>query len=109
MLYDCFKHWTRTGRLFIYSDLHFNDEENKAMCPNWISPEEQVAIINKCCHKNDTLLLLGDLGDPEYVKQIKANKVLVTIIKKLSQTVLFCVTDSKRGNSYFVNTAKSPF
>lgn len=77
MLYDCFKHWTRTGRLFIYSDLHFNDEENKAMCPNWISPEEQVAIINKCCHKNDTLLLLGDLGDPEYVKQIKANKVLV--------------------------------
>lgn len=77
-LYDCFKHWVKNGSLYIYSDPHFGDEDCHKMDKNWIPPDEQVALINKVCHKNDTLLLLGDLGDPEYVKQIKANKVLVT-------------------------------
>lgn len=77
MLYDCFKHWTSNGRLFVLSDPHFNDKENLAMCPDWIPPEKHVAIINKYCLPSDTLLLLGDLGDPEWVKKIKAKKVLV--------------------------------
>jgi calcineurin-like phosphoesterase family protein len=45
---------------------------------HWIDPDEHVAMINKKWHKNDTLILLGDLGDPEYVKKIKAKKVLIT-------------------------------
>lgn len=77
-LYDCFKHWTANGSLFILSDPHFCDEDCKKMDKNWIDPDEHVAIINKTAHKNDTLLLLGDLGDPEYVKKIKAKIVLVT-------------------------------
>lgn len=77
MLYDCFKHWTSNGRLFVMADPHFKDDDCIKMCPNWISPEEHIAIINKKCKKSDTLLILGDLGDPECVKQIKAKKVLV--------------------------------
>lgn len=77
-LYDCFKHWVKNGSLFILSDPHFCDEDCHKMDRNWIAPDEHVAIINKTAHKNDTLILLGDLGDPEYIKKIKANIVLIT-------------------------------
>ena len=77
-LYDCFKHWAVNGSVGILSDPHFCDEDCKKMDRNWIDPDEHVAMINKKWHKNDTLILLGDLGDPEYVKKIKAKKVLVT-------------------------------
>jgi calcineurin-like phosphoesterase family protein len=77
-LYDCFKHWAANGSVGILSDPHFCDADCKTMDRNWIDPDEHVAMINKKWHKNDTLILLGDLGDPEYVKQIKAKKVLIT-------------------------------
>ena len=77
-LYDCFKHWASNGSVYILSDTHFCDEDCKTMDRNWIDPDEHVAMINKKIHKNDTLILLGDLGDPEYVKKIKAKKVLIT-------------------------------
>ena len=77
-LYDCFKHWASNGSVYILSDPHFNDEDCKTMDRNWINPDEHVAMINKKVHKNDTLILLGDLGEPEYVKKIKAKKVLIT-------------------------------
>lgn len=77
-LYDTFKHWSAKGSVYIMSDTHFDDDDCKTMSPNWISPEEQVAIINKLAHKNDTLILLGDVGDISYVKQLKAgHKVLI--------------------------------
>lgn len=38
----------------------------------------QIDNINKVVHKNDTLVILGDVGNPEYVKKLKAGyKVLV--------------------------------
>ena len=77
-LYDCFKHWASNGSVGVLSDPHFNDEDCYKMDRRWISPDEHVAMINKQWHKNDTIILLGDLGDPEYVKQIKAKKVLIT-------------------------------
>ena len=77
-LYDCFKHWAANGSVGILSDPHFCDVDCKKMDKNWIDPDEHVAMINKRWHKNDTLILLGDLGDPEYVKRIKARKVLIT-------------------------------
>lgn len=77
-LYDCFKHWAANGSVGVLSDPHFCDEDCKKMDRNWIDPDEHVNMINKKWHKNDTLLLLGDLGDPEYVKKIKAKKVLIT-------------------------------
>ena len=77
-LYDCFKHWAANGSVGVLSDPHFCDADCKTMDKNWISPDEHVAMINRKWHKNDTLILLGDLGDPEYVKQIKAKKILLT-------------------------------
>jgi calcineurin-like phosphoesterase family protein len=77
-LYDCFKHWAANGSVYILSDPHFKDADCKTMDRHWIDPDEHVEMINKKVHKNDTLILLGDLGDPEYVKQIKAKKVLIT-------------------------------
>ncbi len=47
------------------------------MDPNWIPPEQHIDIIKKAAHKCDTLIHLGDVGNPEWLKQIKAHKVLI--------------------------------
>ena len=48
------------------------------MDKNWISVDEQVDRINKLVHKNDTLIILGDVGDTRYISRLKAGyKVLV--------------------------------
>ena len=76
-LYDCFKHWSKSGSVYIISDTHFADHDCKFMDPNWIEPQEQLDILNKMCHKNDTLIILGDVGSLDWAKQIKAYKVLI--------------------------------
>lgn len=77
-LYDCFKHWAANGSVYILSDPHFNDDDCIKMDKRWIDANAHIEMINKSVHKNDTLILLGDLGDPECVKLIKAKKVLIT-------------------------------
>ena len=62
-LYDNFKHWSGVGSVFLYSDPHFNDADCLLMNPNWPSPEEQIKRINQKVRKNDTLIILGDIGD----------------------------------------------
>ena len=48
------------------------------MNPDWITPEEQVKIINIMVHKTDTLIHLGDVGNPEWIGKLKAgHKVLI--------------------------------
>ena len=76
-LYPCFRRWSEKGSVYLISDTHFEDSDCKLMCPNWISPEEHIEIIKKTAHKNDTLIHLGDVGNPEWMKQIKAHKVLI--------------------------------
>jgi calcineurin-like phosphoesterase family protein len=76
-LYDRFKDWCKNGSIYIISDTHFDDDDCIKMSPNWISPEEHLAIINKTVHKCDTLIHLGDVGNVEYIKQIKGYKVLL--------------------------------
>lgn len=77
-LYPKFKEWSNTGSIWIISDLHFEDEDTKLMCPTWISPEEQINIINKKVYKNDTFVCLGDVGNPEWIRKIKAaRKILI--------------------------------
>ena len=78
-LYKCFQHWSKTGSVYIISDTHFEDVDCKFMDENWISPEEQVDIINSIVKKSDTLICLGDVGNVEYFKKIKAGyKILIT-------------------------------
>lgn len=77
-LYKIFQHWSATGSVYIFSDPHFRDSDCKLMDPNWIEPDEQVDIINKMVYKSDTFVCLGDVGNPDYAKQIRAGyKVLV--------------------------------
>ena len=78
-LYDQFKHWFNDdrGQVYFYSDPHFADAEMKTIRTNWISDEEQVKRINSKIGKYDTLVILGDVGDAEWVKQLRGYKVLI--------------------------------
>lgn len=79
-LYDSFaERWYRGGTIFLYSDPHFADEEMVYLRTNYIGDDEQVARINAKCGKRDTLIILGDIGDKDYVKKLRASyKILVT-------------------------------
>ena len=77
-LYKCFQHWSADGSVYIYSDPHFEDSDCKTMDATWPAPAEQIAKINAKVHKGDTLIILGDIGNSEWIKQIKAGyKVLI--------------------------------
>lgn len=78
-LHPKFQHWSEGGSVYIYSDTHFDDFDCKIMSANWPTPAEQIDLINDKVKKNDTLVLLGDIGDPKYISQIKAHyKILLT-------------------------------
>lgn len=107
-LYDIFaKKWYHGGEIFFYSDPHFGDldsykcrfvktthlEDGKIYYQTgptiWEDEdslkqslqefdEYQVQRINEKVHKNDTLVILGDIGDINYIKRLKAGyKVLI--------------------------------
>jgi len=89
ILYDIFKNWSAKGSVYIISDPHFRDTESfefrtaQGKLPANINTidalaEYQINEINKVCHKNDTLICLGDVGDIECIKRLKAgHKVLI--------------------------------
>ena len=77
-LYPNFQRWSENGSVWIISDTHFEDADCKLMDADWISPIAQVAIINTRVLKSDTLIHLGDVGNPEWMKRITAgHKVLI--------------------------------
>lgn len=77
-VYDTFnKLWNDYQTVWIISDLHFNEEDLKAGFPNRPSDDELVKRINAKVGRRDVLLILGDCGDLEYVKQLRGYKVLV--------------------------------
>ena len=75
-LYPCFQHWSEKGGVYLVSDTHFDDLDRKLMGYN-ISNEDQFYLLNDTCHKNDTLIHLGDIGNLEYIKKLKCYKVLI--------------------------------
>lgn len=76
-IYPAFKHWIEKGNLYFYSDPHFDDEEMEQLRNPYLSSEEQVKRINKYVGKNDTLVILGDVGNKEWLKKLRGYKVLV--------------------------------
>ena len=76
-LYDIFKHWSDGGSVYIISDTHFEDSDCKYMDADWPDPQTHIDNIKKYVHKNDTLIHLGDVGNPKWLEQIKAYKVLI--------------------------------
>ena len=78
-LYEPFRHWSEGGSVFIISDTHFADSDCRLMDPGWITPEEQIEIINSTVARSDTFVCLGDVGDPVYVSMIKARKKILLL------------------------------
>lgn len=78
-LYDCFTHWFHENRggVWFYSDPHFGDQEMMYLRKDYIGDQEQVDRINSVIGKYDTLVILGDVGDPEWLKKLKGYKVLI--------------------------------
>ena len=77
-LYKCFQHWSEHGTVWLYSDPHFNEDEDlRIVFPERPSAEEQVKMINSKVGRKDTLLLLGDVGDPEIAKMLRGYKILI--------------------------------
>lgn len=78
-IYDSFQHWGEKHQtVWIYSDPHFNDDELAGGIKGRPSAEEQVKRINAKCGRRDCLIVLGDVGDVEYVRQLRAEyKVLI--------------------------------
>lgn len=76
-LYKPFRQWSAFGSVFIYSDPHFEDTDCKIMNADWPEPNDQLMTLSSTAHKNDTLVVLGDIGKPAYFQYIKAHKVLI--------------------------------
>lgn len=83
-LYKIFQHWSKNGSVYLYSDPHFGDWESytfRGLTTNKTKEELdqfQVDNINKVVHKSDTIIFLGDIGDPSLLKKIRGYKVLIT-------------------------------
>ena len=73
-LYPCFK-WP--GTIWFYSDPQFGDEDMKYFRPSFITDDYQIKSINKKVGKTDTIVMLGDIGDPTKMKQLRGYKVLI--------------------------------
>ena len=78
-LYKCFDHWHKEGTVWLYSDTHFNEDEDlrRVPFPNRPSAEEQIKMINSKVGRKDHLILLGDVGDIECARKLKGHKVLI--------------------------------
>ena len=69
--------WSDYQTVHILSDLHFNEDDLKTAFPNRPSDEELVRRINAKVGKRDVLILLGDCGDPSFVRQLRGYKILI--------------------------------
>ena len=79
-LYPCFNHWfENNGQVFFYSDPHFDDKEAEMFRKIKITSEEQIKRINSKVGKNDTLVILGDIGNVEWIKKIRAGRKILIL------------------------------
>ena len=75
-LYKPFEHWGE-NTCWVISDTHFDDPDLIHPYPDRPTAAEQVKLINSKVGKNDTLIILGDIGNIEWVKQLRGYKVLI--------------------------------
>lgn len=72
-VYPIFQKWA-IQTCWILSDTHFSDKELKHR------PSDEIILnnINSCVGKKDTVIILGDVGNLEYIKKIRAfRKILI--------------------------------
>lgn len=77
-IYDKFQHWAKDGAVWIYSDPHFSDEDLACGVPGRPDDEAHIKAINSCAGRKDTLVILGDVGNLDAVRKLRAaRKVLI--------------------------------
>lgn len=77
-LYKPFQHWGEDSNgIWIIGDTHFGEDDLKKGFPNRPDDDTLVKNINQKVGKNGTLVLLGDVGDIEYVRKLKGYKILI--------------------------------
>ena len=75
-LYPIFREkWSNGRSCFLTSDTHFSDEDRHLMGYD-ITEKEQIAILKKYVN-GQCLIHLGDVGNPEYLKELNCYKVLI--------------------------------
>lgn len=83
-LYDNYYKWYHTkgdvndNNILIISDTHFNDDESKEFRgEKYPGDDNFVKLINSKVGKKDTIIILGDVGDTEFIKKLRGYKVLI--------------------------------
>lgn len=77
--YEPFRHWSEGGSVNILSDIYFEDPDCKKMDGNWITPGEQIRIINACVQKGDTFVCLSNVGKSTYIEQIRVRQKILLL------------------------------
>lgn len=77
-LYNIFNTLWGMQTIWLYSDPHFGDTEKESGLTNKPTDAEQVQRINSKVGRKDTIIFLGDIGDPTWLKGIRGYKVLIT-------------------------------
>ncbi len=78
-LYTIFQeNWANNGAIWLYSDPHFGDTEEESGLTHKPTDAEQIQRINSKVGRKDTIIFLGDIGDPSWLKGIRGYKVLIT-------------------------------
>lgn len=75
-LYEAFRHWEEQT-VWIYSDPHFGDEDLECGIANRPSDEQHIANINACTGRKDTLIILGDVGNIDCVRKLRAGRKIL--------------------------------
>lgn len=76
-VYDKFQNWADKGAVWIYSDPHFGDAELRKGIPDRPSDDELVRRINAKVGKHDTLIILGDVGNLDYVRKLRGDRKIL--------------------------------
>ena len=76
-VYDKFQNWANKGTVWIYSDPHFGDAELRKGIPDRPSGNELVRRINAKVGKLDTLIILGDVGNLDYIRKLRGSRKIL--------------------------------
>jgi calcineurin-like phosphoesterase family protein len=77
-IYDMFAQKWDGQTVWIYSDPHFSDMDLECGIKDRPSDDEQIRRINAKCGRKDTLIILGDVGNIDCVRRLRAaRKVLI--------------------------------
>lgn len=116
-IYDMFAQKWDGQTVWIYSDPHFSDMDLECGIKDRPSDDEQIRRINAKCGRKDTLIILGDVGNIDCVRRLRAaHKVLIcgnhdsgaTNYKRVRKTEIFDIDKYTRAEVKQIMEDKYP-